>query len=80
MRSLITLRFVCPSTQQELRYKLQADARTLVKRWPKTMKCRCPYCRALHSFSFRQGYVDGMIAHVGQEPGRGGSCAKHVSR
>lgn len=80
MRSLVTLRFVCPSTQQELRYKLQADARTLVKRWPKMMKCRCPYCKALHNFPFRQGYVDGMIAHVGQEAERAASSLQSLSR
>jgi hypothetical protein len=66
MHSLVTLKFLCPSTQRELRYRLHADARTLVKRWPKTLRCRCPYCKSLHSFSFRAGYVDGMIAHVGQ--------------
>jgi hypothetical protein len=65
MRSLVTLKFVCPATKQELRYRLQADAHTLVRRWAKSLKCRCPYCNGLHSFSFRTGYVDGMIAHVG---------------
>src|SRR5207248_11097211 len=66
MRSLVTLKFLCPSTNRELQYQLQADAQTLVKRWSKNLKCRCPYCKSLHSFSFRTGYVDGMIAHVGQ--------------
>jgi hypothetical protein len=65
MRSLVTLKFVCPTTKQELRYRLQADAQTLVKRWAKTLRCHCPYCKDVHSFSFRAGYVDGMIAHVG---------------
>jgi len=66
MRSLVTLRFLCPTTKRELQYRLQADAQTLVKRWSRNLKCRCPYCKALHSFSFRAGYVDGMIAHVGR--------------
>jgi hypothetical protein len=66
MRSLVTLRFLCPTTKQELHYRLQADAPTLVKRWSKSLRCRCPYCKDLHSFSFRAGYVDGMIAHVGR--------------
>jgi hypothetical protein len=70
MRSLVTLRFLCPSTHHELRYQLQADAQTLVKRWSKTLKCRCPYCHCLHRFPFRAGYVDGMIAHVGQTADR----------
>lgn len=65
MRSLVTLKFSCPATKRELQYRLQADAQTLVKRWTKNLKCRCPYCNALHSFPFRAGYVDGMIAHVG---------------
>ena len=66
MHSLVTLKFLCPVTKRELQYRLQADAQTLVKRWSKNLKCRCPYCKALHSFSFRAGYVDGMIAHVGR--------------
>jgi hypothetical protein len=65
MRSVVTLRFVCPATKQELQYRLQADAETLVQRWGKNLKCRCPYCKQLHSFSFRAGYVDGVIAHIG---------------
>jgi hypothetical protein len=73
MRSLVTLRFLCPTTQGELSYSLKADASTLVKRWPKVLKCRCPYCKTLHNFSFRQGYVDGMIAQIGCEPERMGS-------
>jgi hypothetical protein len=79
MRSLITLKFLCPSTKRELRYHLQADARTLVKRWPKILRCRCPYCKSLHSFSFRAGYVDGMIAHVGQTAEGMGSVAPFLS-
>ncbi len=66
MRSLVTLKFRCPSTKRELQYHLQADARTLVKRWSKNLRCRCPYCKSLHSFSFRMGYVEGMIAQVGR--------------
>ena len=66
MRSLVTLTFVCPSTKHELEYKIAADARTLVKRWTKTLKCRCPYCQCVHSFAFRTGYVDGMISHIGR--------------
>jgi hypothetical protein len=66
MRSLVTLKFLCPTTKQELQFRLQADAQTLVKRWSKNLRCRCPYCKAVHSFPFRAGYVDGMIAHVGR--------------
>ena len=66
MRSHVTLKFVCPSTRHELEYKVEADARTLIKRWSKNLKCRCPYCKSVHSFAFRTGYVDGMISHVGQ--------------
>jgi hypothetical protein len=66
MRSLVTLTFVCPSTKHELEYRLAADAHTLVKRWSKNLKCRCPYCKSVHSFAFRTGYVNGMIAHIGQ--------------
>jgi hypothetical protein len=69
MRSLVTLRFVCPTTRKELQYKVQADAHTLVKRWSKQLRCRCPHCKSLHSFAFREGYVDGMIAHVGDVTG-----------
>jgi hypothetical protein len=65
MRSLVTLKFVCPVTKRELQYRLQADAQTLVKRWTKNLKCRCPHCSGVHNFSFRAGYVDGMIGHVG---------------
>jgi hypothetical protein len=68
MRSLVTLRFVCPITKQELQYRLKADAHTLVRRWSKTLRCRCPYCKDSHRFSFRAGYVEGMIAHVGRTP------------
>ena len=66
MRSLVTLTFVCPSTKLELEYRLEADARTLVKRWSKNLKCRCPHCNSVHSFAFRTGYVNGMISQVGQ--------------
>jgi hypothetical protein len=66
MRSLVTLTFVCPATRQELEYRVEVDAHTLVKRWSKNLKCRCPYCKSVHSFAFRAGYVDGMMAHVGQ--------------
>jgi hypothetical protein len=66
MRSLVTLKFICPATKQELQYRLHADAQTLVQRWSKNLRCRCPYCKAVHSFPFRAGYVDGMIAHVGR--------------
>ena len=65
MRSLVTLTFVCP-TNHALEYRLEADARTLVKRWSKNLRCRCPYCKSVHSFAFRTGYVNGMISHVGQ--------------
>jgi hypothetical protein len=80
MRSLVTLKFLCPSTKQELQYHLQADARTLVKRWSKNLRCRCPYCKSLHSFPFRAGYVDGMIAHVGHSADGVGSYAQFLSR
>jgi hypothetical protein len=66
MRSLVTLTFVCPTTKHELEYKIEVDAHILVKRWSKSLKCRCPHCKAVHSFSFRTGYVDGMISHIGR--------------
>ena len=66
MRSLVTLTFVCPATNHELDYRLEADARTLIRRWSKSLKCRCPYCNSVHSFAFRAGYVNGMISHVSQ--------------
>jgi hypothetical protein len=69
MRSLATLIFVCPCTRQELEYTVEVDARALVKRWSKNLKCRCPYCKSVHSFAFRTGYVDGIISHVGQAQG-----------
>jgi hypothetical protein len=80
MRSLVTLKFLCPSTKRELQYHLQADARILVKRWSKNLKCRCPYCKSLHSFAFRAGYVDGIVAHVGQAADGMGSVAQFHSR
>jgi hypothetical protein len=80
MRSLVTLKFLCPSTKRELQYHLQADARTLVKRWSKNLRCQCPYCKSLHSFSFRTGYVDGMIAHVGHTADGAGSFAQFLAR
>lgn len=64
--SLVTLRFVCPATKGGLEYQLEADAKTLIERWPKTLRSRCPYCKSLHKFSFRDGYVDGMISQFGQ--------------
>lgn len=69
MRSAVTLTFICPATKHNLEYRVAVDARTLVKSWSKTLRCRCPYCKSVHSFSFRTGYVDGMIAHIGQIEG-----------
>jgi hypothetical protein len=66
MPSLVTLRFVCPTTKGELEYQLEADAKVLIERWPKIVRSRCPHCKSLHRFSFRDGYVDGMISQFGQ--------------
>jgi hypothetical protein len=66
MPSLVTLRFVCPATKGELEYQLEADAKTLVERWSNILRSNCPYCKSLHKFSFREGYVDGMISQFGQ--------------
>jgi hypothetical protein len=65
MRPFVTLKFLCPATQEKIEYRLKADARVLVERWRKNLRCRCPYCKSLHSFSFRAGYVEGAIAHIG---------------
>jgi hypothetical protein len=80
MRSHVTLKFLCPSTKGELEYHVQADARTLMRRWSKTLNCRCPYCKCSHSFSFRAGYVDGMIAHVGRSAAGKGAMSELLAR
>jgi hypothetical protein len=80
MPSLVTLRFVCPTTRGELEYQLEADAKTLVDRWPKTFRGRCPYCKSLHKFSFREGYVDGMISQFGQSAVSAKSYTQFVER
>ena len=64
MRSVVTLRFICPSTQGDLEYRLRADAKTLIERWSKNIRCKCPYCEGVHDFSFRAGYVDGALSQV----------------
>ena len=65
MHSFVTLKFLCPTTKGEIEYQVKADARILVERWRKIVRCKCPYCKSSHNFSFRAGYVDGAIAHIG---------------
>ena len=65
MRSFVTLKFLCPTTKGEIEYQVKADARILVERWRKSVRCKCPYCKSSHNFAFRAGYVDGAIAHIG---------------
>jgi|tagenome__1003787_1003787.scaffolds.fasta_scaffold20840175_1 hypothetical protein len=80
MHSLVTLKFLCPATKGEIEYHLKADARVLVDRWRKNLQCKCPYCKSLHNFSFRAGYVEGAIAHIGGAELDTKSLARFISR
>ena len=80
MRSVVTLKFQCPRTKGELEYRLQADAKVLVARWSKNLRCKCPYCKSLHRFQFREGYVDGVIAQFGRADAGARAFTEFIAR
>jgi hypothetical protein len=63
--SHMTLRFTCPSSAQELDYRVPADFKSLAKRWSKPVQLDCPHCGFAHRFLFREGYPGGVLAGFG---------------
>jgi hypothetical protein len=63
--STMTLRFVCPSSSQELECRVPGDFKSLAKRWSKPVSLHCPHCGFDHRFLFREGYPGGVLAGFG---------------
>jgi hypothetical protein len=63
--SYMTLRFVCPTSSEDLDYRVPADCKSLAKRWSKPVNLHCPHCGIDHRFVFREGYPGGVLAGFG---------------
>ena len=65
MSSTMTLRFVCPTSSQQLDCRVPGDFKSLAKRWSKPVNLHCPHCGFDHRFLFREGYPGGVLAGFG---------------
>jgi hypothetical protein len=63
--STMTLRFVCPSSSEELDCCVPGDFKSLAKCWSKPVNLHCPHCGFDHRFLFREGYPGGVLAGFG---------------
>jgi hypothetical protein len=61
----MTLRFTCPSSAQNLDFRVPSDFKSLAKRWSKPVQLHCPHCGFDHRFLFREGYPGGVLAGFG---------------
>ena len=64
--STMTLRFVCPSSSEELDCRVPGDFKSLAKCWTKPVNLHCPHCGFDHRFLFREGYAGGVLAGFGR--------------
>jgi hypothetical protein len=74
-----TLQFHCPKTGAPIKLEAPSAKRDLVDHWADTLRGLCPHCGERHSFTFRDGYVNGVMANLGMG-GVGSGLAQFTAR
>jgi hypothetical protein len=52
------LLFLCPKSAREIETGIKTDAASLTGSRLKVMHIQCPHCRATHTFTIAEGWVD----------------------
>ena len=54
-------RFRCPNTGSKLNQPSRDDFEYVKMCWEETIAVFCPYCRRIHRYRFKDGYIEGKI-------------------
>ena len=54
--------FICPDTNSVLEFELPSDETAIATLWSHPLSIRCPVCEAIHEASFKDAYVNGVMA------------------
>jgi hypothetical protein len=48
-------------------FEVMTDARTVAKSWKKFIRLECPHCEDRHAISFKELYINGVLASLTAE-------------
>jgi RNase P subunit RPR2 len=63
----MNVQFLCPKKNELIVTDLRATSEVLQENWSKVISCHCPHCGAIHSFSVREAYIDGVLRVTTQD-------------
>jgi hypothetical protein len=62
------LEFRCPQASQPIHVEVSGNPHLVKDNWTREIRVRCPHCRAVHWFPYRQGYIEAAISQLNKAP------------
>ncbi len=64
----VLLEFRCPQASKPIHVAVSGNPHLVKDNWRREIRVRCPYCRAVHWFPYRQGYIEAAISQLNKAP------------
>ena len=58
------LEFRCPQASKPIHVEVSGNPHLVKDNWTREIRVRCPHCRAVHWFPYRQGYIEAAISQL----------------
>src|SRR5437588_7038893 len=62
------LEFRCPQASKPIHVEVSGNPHLVKDNWTREIRVRCPHCRAVHWFPYRQGYIEAAISQLNKAP------------